>query len=104
MNFDQFADLQQPFNARAVWTTIGELFHICWDSHNRTTELLPAPTAYIIRDSSFLNLTYTLYEQSIKSYYADLRQPSTGESVVFIQAVSQTALPSALFHINISGK
>ncbi len=103
LNFDQSVVLQQIFKARAVWTTINESFHVCWDSHNTTIEPLPAPTVYIIRDSIYQNLTYILYNPSIKSYCADIRQLSTSKSVI-LQAVSQTALPSVLLHVNISGK
>lgn len=103
LSFGQSAALQQPFNASAVWTTINESFHVCWDSHN-TSEPKPAPIAYIIRDRAFVNLSIISYHQGMKSYCADLIQPSTYESGVFIQAVSWTALPSDLLHLSISGK
>ena len=104
LNFGQSAALQQPFNARAVWTTINESFHVCWDSHNTSgPKPLPAPTAYIIRDSNFLNLTHTLYDDHRnKSYCTDLRYPFNHENVI-IQAVSRTELPSEPLHINITG-
>ena len=105
LNFDQSVVLQKPVKVRAVWTTINESFHICWDSHNTTEPPVPAPTKYIIRDSSYQNLMFVSYNESIKSYCADIRsrQLSTSESIV-LQAVSQKELPSVPLHINISGK
>lgn len=93
-----FAVLQQPLNARAVWTNSKQIFYICWewpDSQSSGVE-------YNIFDARLSYLSYMIPCNG-RSHCAILRKPPTSEDIVFIQATSPTALPSVPLPVYISG-
>ena len=96
-------ELPKLLDADAVWTDNKEFFHICWNS-SRSMSTLLSPMAYIITDNSFLALNYTPFTGGMTSYCANVTRPSSGDNIVFIITVSQTALPSLPSEVIISGK